>query len=168
MTGKNMGDDCRIFSVLLVCMGNICRSPMAEGLLRHRLAERGLEDRVRLDSAGVGGWHAGAAPDSRAILICAEHGIDIRALRARQICADDYRRFDLILCVDRDTLATVVSRQPAGTATEIALLLDWARGDSACNEVPDPYSGGLEDFRRVHELLESAAERLLARMQLSA
>jgi len=166
MSEDNTGDDRRIRSVLLVCMGNICRSPMAEGLLRHRLIEAGQGDRLRIDSAGTGGWHAGAAPDARAIRICAEHGVDIRALRARAICADDYARFDLILCADRENLRTVCARQPAGSTATSALLLDWA--GVAGNEVPDPYNGGSEDFRYVYALLDSAIERLLARMQLPA
>ena len=166
MSEDDIGDHRRIRSVLLVCMGNICRSPMAEGLLRHRLVERGLGDRLRIDSAGTGSWHAGAAPDARAIRICAEHGVDIRALRARAICADDYARFDLILCADRANLSTVRGRQLAGSTATSALLLDWA--GAAGNEVPDPYSGGPEDFRRVYELLDTAIGQLLARMQLPA
>lgn len=161
-----------IASLLFVCMGNICRSPMAEGVLRHRLAQRGVADRLRLDSAGTGGWHAGAAPDPRAIRICGEHGIDIRGQRARRVCEEDYSRFDLILCADRDTLFSVRSRQPANTLVEIALLLDWAGlgsgVDSPHCDVPDPYSGDAEDFRRVYRLLDSAADGVLARLQLPA
>lgn len=163
MNEDNPGDRQPIRSVLLVCMGNICRSPMAEGLLRHRLTEAGLDDRLRIDSAGTGGWHAGAAPDTRAIRICDEHGVDIRTLRARAICADDYTRFDLILCADRENLGTVRGRQPPGSTATTALLLDWA--GAAGQEVPDPYSGGPEDFRHVYELLDSAIGQLLARMQ---
>jgi protein-tyrosine phosphatase len=161
-----------IRSVLFVCMGNICRSPMAEGLLRNRLAERGLADRLRIDSAGIGGWHAGSSPDPRAIRVCAESSIDISGQRARVICSEDYQEFDVILCVDRDTLRTVGLRQPTGASAQIALLLEWA-GVAASdgmlnNDVPDPYQGGIEDFRHVYRLLDRAADRLLARLQLSA
>ncbi len=167
MTGTNMADDSRILSVLLVCMGNICRSPMAEGLLRHRLAERGLEDRVRLDSAGIGGWHAGAAPDPRAIRICAEHGIDIRSLRARAICADDYWRFDLILCADRDNMEILAGKRPRDATADVTLLLEWA-GMAPPSEVPDPYTGDLSDFARVHAMLDRAAAQIVARLQATA
>ena len=155
-----------IESLLFVCLGNICRSPMAEGLLRHRLVQRGLGDRLRIDSAGTGGWHAGSAPDRRAILVCAEHGIDIRAQRARQLSIADYDHFDLILCADRDTLFSVRSLQPSPLSAEIALLLQWA--GASLSEVPDPYNGSEDDFRRVYRLLDSAADGLLARLQLSA
>lgn len=158
--------------MLFVCMGNICRSPMAEGLLRHRLTKSGLDDRLRIDSAGIGGWHAGSAPDPRAIRVCAEYGIDIGGQRARTVRTDDYTGFDLILCVDHDTLHTVDLLQPAGASAQIALLLDWAgvtAGVGLLNaEVPDPYQGSIEDFRRVYRLLDGATDELLARLQLSA
>ena len=161
-----------IRSVLFVCMGNICRSPMAEGLLRHRLTERGLDDRLRIDSAGIGGWHAGSPPDPRAVRVCAEYGIDIGAQHARTVCTEDYTEFDLILCVDHDTLHTVDLLQPAGASAQIALLLDWAGATAGVGllnaEVPDPYQGGVEDFRRVFRLLDGVADGLLARLQLSA
>ena len=127
---------------------------------------------MRIDSAGIGGWHVGSAPDPRAIRVCAESGIDISAQRARTICSDDYAKFDLILCVDRDTLHTVGLRQPAGASAQIALLLGWAGGTAAgvllSDDVPDPYQGGVEDFRHVYRLLDSAAGGLLAQLQLSA
>ncbi len=159
-----------IESLLFVCLGNICRSPMAEGVLRHRLVQRGLGERLRIDSAGTGGWHTGAAPDRRAIRVCAEHGIDIGGQRARVLCVADYTRFDLILCADRDTLFSVRSLQPPLASAEIALLLQWAGPDADASlcEVPDPYSGDEDDFRRVYRLLDSAADGLLARLQLSA
>ena len=161
-----------VASLLFVCMGNICRSPMAEGVLRHRLVQRGVEDRLRIDSAGTGGWHAGTAPDARAIHVCEEHGIDIRGQRARILCSEDYTRFDLILCADRITLSSVRSRRPVEASAEIALLLDWAglgAGiDSPAGDVPDPYNGGVDDFRRVYRLLDSATDGLLTRLQLPA
>ena len=161
-----------VASLLFVCMGNICRSPMAEGILRHRLVQRGLEDRLKIDSAGTGGWHAGAPPDVRAIRLCDEHGIDIRGQRARILRSEDHTRFDLILCADRSTLSCVRSRRPVGASAEIALLLDWAGlgagVDSPVGDVPDPYDGGVDDFRRVYRLLDSAADGLLTRLQLPA
>lgn len=164
-------------SLLFVCMGNICRSPMAEGILRHRLAQHGMGGRLRIDSAGTGGWHAEAAPDPRAIQVCAEHGIDIRSQRARMLSTDDYTRFDVMLCADHDTLARVRSRQPAArsaehASAEIALLLGWAGCTIAAvapdGDVPDPYNGDVEDFRRVYRLLDSAFDGLLVRLQLPA
>jgi protein-tyrosine phosphatase len=162
----------RVNSLLFVCMGNICRSPIAEGILRRRLAQRGLEDRLMVDSAGTGGWHAGAAPDPRAILACAEHGIDISGQRARKLGSGDYSRFNLILCADRDTLFSARSRQPADTSAELELLLAWAGQGAgvgpAAGDVPDPYGGGIDDFRHVYGLLDGAMHGLLSRLQLPA
>lgn len=147
--------------ILFVCLGNICRSPLAEGVLRRRLSEAGLERRVRVDSAGTGDWHVGAPPDRRTIANAAGHGVDLSDLRARQLQAADYRHFHWLLCADRSNLSDVRSRAPADAAARSALLLEWA-GMGRGAEVPDPYTGGPEDFERVWELVDRAARAIVA------
>ncbi|WP_123769639.1 low molecular weight protein-tyrosine-phosphatase [Vulcaniibacterium tengchongense] len=148
--------------LLIVCLGNICRSPMAEGVLRARIAASTLAGKVELDSAGTGGWHAGEPPDRRAILKAAEHGVDIAGLRARQLAPGDYREFDWLLCADRANLRDVRARMPARARARAALLLDWA-GVEADGEIPDPYTGGPAQFEHVYQLLDRAADGVIAR-----
>ncbi len=147
--------------LLVVCLGNICRSPLAEGVLRQRIAEAGLERRILVDSAGTGGWHAGEPPDRRSIANAARHGVDISGLRARKLRAADYREFHWLLCADRDNLADVRSRAPADASARSALLLDWA-GLGQGAEVPDPYTGGPDDFEQVWQLVDRAARAIVA------
>jgi protein-tyrosine phosphatase len=153
--------------ILLICMGNICRSPMAEGLLRHKLKATGLLGTVQLDSAGTGGWHSGMPPDPRAVRVCGEHGIRIEDLRARQIVAEDFLRSDLVLCADRRNLAHLQALAPHPAGSRIALLLSWS-GIERPAEVPDPYDGGIEDFRSVFRLLDRATDTILTKLQLPA
>ena len=151
--------------VLLVCMGNICRSPLAEGLLRHRLAERaaeaGRELPVQVDSAGTHGYHAGTPPDPRAQAAAARRGIDISDLRARQVTSDDLVLFDLVLAMDADNLAALRELAPPEHADKPRLLLEFAGDASTCRNVPDPYYGGMAGFERVLDLVEAAMEGLL-------
>jgi len=149
-------------SILFVCMGNICRSPLAEGIARVALREAGLA--VRLDSAGTHGYHIGAAPDSRARRIATEIGCGIDDLRARQVAAADFRDFDLILAADRANLDWLRQHQPAAARAELELLLPWC-GAAADAEVPDPYYGGLEEFRAVAAMLRGAMPALVARLR---
>ena len=145
--------------ILFVCMGNICRSPTAEGILRAKLDAAGLAEAVALDSAGTGDWHVGKPPDSRAIQAAAGRGYDISGLRARQVTADDFQRFDLILAMDQDNLAWLEQLRPdQGAVPELFL----ARQGLAVDEVPDPYYGGAAGFERVLDLLESACDCLVA------
>jgi len=150
--------------LLVLCMGNICRSPMAEGALRARLLQAGMADEVHVDSAGTGGWHAGDPPDPRAIATAAAHGVDIAMLRARQLHVADFDRFDWILCADRDNLAQAAARKPAASAGRTALLLEWAGVDGG-REVPDPYDGGPRDFARAWTLVDDAAACIVARLR---
>ena len=149
--------------LLVVCLGNICRSPMAEGALQARLAASPLAGRVQVDSAGTGGWHAGEPPDRRAIACARGHGVDIAGQRARQLHAADFEVFDWILCADRANVRDVLRIAPAARRDRVALLLDWA-GVKAEGEVPDPYTGGPEDFRQVWRLVDSAAQAVVARL----
>lgn len=152
--------------LLMVCLGNICRSPLAEGATRARLDRRGL-DWVEVDSAGTGGWHAGQLPDRRSIAMAAEFGVDLRTQRARQLVRADFAHFDWLLCADRSVLRDVQSLMPHGTRAQAALLLSWAGlGDDA--DIPDPYTGGPEDFRRVWEMVDAAAAGIVARLAQGA
>lgn len=150
-------------NLLVVCLGNICRSPMAEGALRARLASSPLAGRVQVDSAGTGGWHAGEPPDRRAIACARGHGVDIGGQRARQLTVGDFERFDWILCADRANLRDALRLAPAARRERVALLLEWA-GIPECSDVPDPYTGGPEDFQQVWRLVDSAAQAVVARL----
>jgi protein-tyrosine phosphatase len=150
--------------LLMLCMGNICRSPMAEGALRARMRAAGLANDVEIDSAGTGGWHAGDPPDPRAIATAAAHGVDIAGLRARKLAIEDFDRFDWILCADRDNLAQAQARKPVTSHGRPALLLEWA-GRRVRREIPDPYEGGQRDFDRVWALVDEAATRIVERIR---
>lgn len=150
--------------VLFVCLGNICRSPTAEAVFRQRLAGSPLAARVHLDSAGTAAWHAGKAPDARAQAAGARRGYDLSALRARQVNAEDFHRFDYVFAMDRDNLARLTELKPAGSRATLALLLD-VDAQSAGQEVPDPYHGGDAGFERVLDLLEAASDALATRLE---
>lgn len=149
-------------TILFVCLGNICRSPLGEGVFRAVLEERGLGRGFRLDSAGTGGWHAGEQPDRRSIAVAARHGIDISGQRARQILPEDFSRFDLILGMDRTNLADIRRAAPAGSLAEIHLFLEFAEGRA--RDVPDPYYGGPEDFEAVYRMVRQASEAMADRL----
>ena len=148
--------------LLVVCLGNICRSPMAEGALRHRLEEAGLGDRVEVDSAGLGKWHAGRPPDRRAIACAASHGVDISDLRGRQITDADYTEFDVLLCADADILYTVQTHAPAGATAEARLLLGWSGLGEI--QIPDPYTQNVAAFEHAWELVDEAAAAIVERV----
>ncbi|WP_444438284.1 low molecular weight protein-tyrosine-phosphatase [Pseudomonas sp. A6] len=144
--------------VLFVCLGNICRSPTAEGVFRHKLREAGLEARVTVDSAGTGDWHVGKAPDARTRVAAMRRGYDLSALRARQVSAADFADFDLILAMDLSNLADL-ERLRGGGPAELDLFLRRYAG--VLDEVPDPYYGGEAGFEQVLDLLETACDALL-------
>ncbi|WP_068826268.1 low molecular weight protein-tyrosine-phosphatase [Pseudomonas sp. BMS12] len=149
--------------VLFVCMGNICRSPTAEGVFRQRLHAAGLADRVTVDSAGTGDWHVGKAPDGRSSQAALRRGYDLSSLRARQATAADFERFDLILAMDHDNLARLQALRPQGRGAELDLFL--RRYQLALDEVPDPYYGGADGFEQVLDLIEQASDALLAEIK---
>ncbi len=150
-------------NLLVVCLGNICRSPLAEGALRARIEASPLAGRVRVDSAGTGGWHAGEPPDRRAIACARRHGVDIAGLRARQIRGTDFEEFDWLLCADTDNLRDVRRLAPEPARDRVALLLDWA-GVGRGRAVPDPYCGGEDDFEHVWRLVDNAAQAVVERL----
>ena len=151
-------------NLLVVCLGNICRSPMAEGILRARIDASPLAGRIEIDSAGTGTWHIGHPPDPRAIASAQAAGIDISELRSRQVRHDDFRHFDWLLCADRKNLRHVRALAPPATAHRASLLLEWA-GMPKPHEVPDPYIGKDQDFEAVRRLLERAADAVVERLR---
>lgn len=144
--------------VLLVCLGNICRSPTAEAVFRATADRSGVE--VKFDSAGTGGWHIGRSPDPRAIRAAAMRGYDLTDQKARQVSRADFKDFDLILAMDEDNYETLCLRAPDQAARErIKSVLSVL--DDGPNSVPDPYYGGDAGFDHVLDLLEQAAEAWL-------
>ena len=150
--------------VLLVCMGNICRSPMAEGVLRETAARRGVGDCLEIDSAGTHAYHEGEAPDPRTVNTAASRGYDLSSLRARCVSADDFEHFDWILAMDRQNLANLERRCPNPCRGKLGLFLNFAARTSDGDEVPDPYYGGPDGFKHVLGLCENGAEGLLDRL----
>ena len=145
-------------SILFVCLGNICRSPLAEGVFRSVLAERGMEDDFLIDSAGMGDWHAGQAPDHRAIAVARTNGLDISGQQARAITEADFERFDLILGMDRKNIRELREIAPDASRDRIHLFLDYA--GSGAKEVPDPYFGDAAGFAETYRLIRAASEGL--------
>ncbi len=146
-------------SVLFVCMGNICRSPTAEGVFRHLVAERGLMDRIDVDSAGTHAYHVGEPPDRRAQAAAAQRGVLLADIRARRFGMADFERFDFVLAMDRDNLNLLSEQADASQRRKLHLFLDFSSG--AESEVPDPYYGGATGFERVLDLVEDASRGLL-------
>jgi protein-tyrosine phosphatase len=160
---QNMVDGCPV-RVLFVCLGNICRSPTAEGVFRTNVARAGLATRIHVDSAGTGDWHIGRPPDSRAIAAARNRGYDLTGLRARQVRRSDFSRFDWILAMDRANLTALKALRPPAYAGHLGLFLDLAP-ESGIAEVPDPYCGGPPDFERMLDLIERASEALTRHLQ---
>ncbi len=145
--------------ILMVCLGNICRSPMAEGILRKKIEEHHLQASV--DSAGTGGWHAGEHPDRRAIQTAKKFGVDISKLVARKFSQKDFEDFDLIFVMDHSNLREVLKLARTETdAEKVKLLLEL---DEPCSrrEVPDPWYGGDEGFSEVYKMMDKACDALL-------
>ena len=147
--------------LLFVCLGNICRSPMAEGAFRRVAEKEGLLDRFEIDSAGLGSWHIGQAPDTRAQEAAAGRGIDISTQSARQVSRADFARFDLLLAMDGMNHAELLELAPADARHKIRYFLDFAP-HAGTREVPDPFYGGSEGFDQALDLIEAAARGLLA------
>ncbi|MFN3374684.1 MAG: low molecular weight protein-tyrosine-phosphatase [Chloroflexus sp.] len=143
--------------VLFVCMGNICRSPMAEAIFRHLVEQAGLSDRFEIDSAGTGGWHVGEPPHPGTQRVLARHNISTAGMRARQVRSADIDQFDYILVMDRENLADIGRFHPK--ARERAKLLLSFAPELGVNEVPDPYYNGR--FEEVYQLIETACRNLL-------
>lgn len=146
-------------SILFVCMGNICRSPTAEGVFRHYVAEAGLAGLFEIDSAGTHAYHVGEPPDKRAQEAAARRGFSLADIRARRVAPEDFERFHHIIAMDEDNLALLHEQAGAGQREKIRLFLEFSSG--AETEVPDPYYGGATGFERVLDLVEDASRGLL-------
>jgi protein-tyrosine phosphatase len=151
-------------AVLFVCLGNICRSPTAEGVFRAACEREGLGERIRIDSAGTGAWHVGEAPDRRAQLAARRRGVDLSAQRARQVAPEDFGRFDLIVAMDRANLDALRSACPPRHRDRLRLFLEYAP-ELGRQEVPDPYYEGDDGFEVVLDLVEAASRGLLAELR---
>lgn len=150
-------------SVLLVCLGNICRSPLAEGALRAEAQRLGLD--LVIDSAGTGDWHAGEPPDERAQAVALRNGVDISGLRARQVRIADFRRFTHVIALDHDNLAELRKLAPTDAAAELSLLLDHVEGREG-QAVADPWFGDAAGFEITWAEVTAAARTLAARLRL--
>jgi protein-tyrosine phosphatase len=145
--------------ILMVCLGNICRSPTAHGVFQQRILESNLQGRVLVDSAGTGNWHIGSPPDPRAAEAAGARGYHLDNLVARQVTPQDYFEFDYLLAMDRDNLVSLQSACPPASSCRIELFLDYSPRDES--EVPDPYYSGEEGFELVLDMVEEAAGGLL-------
>ncbi len=151
--------------VLFVCMGNICRSPTAEGVFRQVVQDAGLADQVDVDSAGTHAYHVNEPPDRRAQAAAERRGFSMSGIRARRVQSEDFERFDYIIAMDRDNLALLIDQAEAEYHDKIHLFLEFASGHE--DEVPDPYYGGTTGFERVLDLVEEASRGLLETLQKS-
>ena len=149
-------------SVLFVCLGNICRSPLAEGVFRDLVGSRGLDDRFEIDSAGTGGWHVGEPADARAAMVAESHGVKLKS-RARQVTREDLERFDYVIAMDRDNLAEL-ERLGSGLEGGAEMHLLRSFDPEGEGEVPDPYYGGASGFETVYDMVRRSCEALLDRM----
>lgn len=148
--------------ILFVCLGNICRSPLAEGVFNAVAEQRGFSERFVLDSAGTGAWHIGSAPDPRSVAVAARYGIDISGQRARKLVVEDFSRFDLILGMDRSNVDDIRDAAPSGGADKVHLFLGHACIGN--RDVPDPYYDRADGFEKVYRMIRDASEALIDRL----
>jgi low molecular weight protein-tyrosine phosphatase len=153
--------------VLFVCLGNICRSPTAEGVLRHLAPQAAPHLKIEIDSAGTADYHIGAPPDLRSRRAAMRRGIDISGLRARQVTEDDFVRFDLILAMDRENLRELEAMKPVNSRASLKLFLEYAP-DLNLRDVPDPYYRDAGAFEEVLDLTTAASRGLLASLEEGA
>ena len=150
--------------ILFVCTGNICRSPTAEGVFRHQVAEAGLADAIATDSVGLEGWHVGKPPDPRSVEAAARRGVDISDLRARQLTQEDFDRFDLLLAMDEGHHHDMLRRATREQRDKVRMFMEVAAGHPA-PPVPDPYYGGSGGFETVLDMIEEGARAWLREME---
>ncbi|NQX91797.1 MAG: low molecular weight phosphotyrosine protein phosphatase [Flavobacteriales bacterium] len=142
----------------MVCLGNICRSPIAHGLLETKAQSKGVH--LKVDSCGTGGWHAGELPDGRSVEVMNRKGYDITNQRSRKIRISDFEDFDLILCMDRSNYKDVSTLAPIGSSAKIEMILNGTYSDEVA-DVPDPYYGGPDGFDHVYNMLDKATDGVL-------
>ena len=151
-------------SVLFVCMGNICRSPTAEGVFRQKVIDAGLEQKIHIDSAGTIAYHVGHPPDQRAQKAAMKRGIDLGPQRARKVSSADFEQFDFIIAMDSDNHYELAAICPSGHEHKLHMFMQFAQNNRA-TDVPDPYYGGSHGFEAVLDMVEEAAEGLLAHLK---
>jgi len=150
--------------VVFVCLGNICRSPLAEGIFRHMVAQKGLQSSIEVDSAGTGAWHAGESPDRRSIAAANGHGVSLDGQRARQVADSDYFDAEWLIAMDQSNLSTLQRRAPTrGARAKLELLMAAPRGED--QDVPDPYYGSDQGFEDVYQLVWRGCEGLLKQIE---
>ena len=153
--------------VLFVCLGNICRSPTADGIFNHIVLREKMDQKIIIDSAGTGDWHVGKSPDSRTVDAARKRGYDLSVLRARQVSARDFEEFDYVLAMDESNLSDLQRIKPVEYTGHLGLFLDFgSRNDY--REVPDPYYGGRDGFELVLDLVEDASQGLLNHIRKNA
>ncbi len=150
--------------VLFVCMGNICRSPTAQGVFEHLVEQSGLNSHIEIDSAGTHAYHVGEPPDKRAQATALNRGVDLSSQRARRVQVGDFEYYDYVLAMDNDNLTNLIAICPAGMARKVELFLGYSTHFDN-EEVPDPYYGASTGFERVLDMVESASEGLLAEIR---
>ena len=153
-----------MIKVLFVCMGNICRSPTAEGVFRHKIENANLDNKVEIDSAGTHAYHVGEQPDGRAQKAALNRGFDLSHQRARRVNSNDFEEFDYVIAMDKDNEDSLLSICPTGLDDRVHLFLNFASNTNT-TEVPDPYYGGGNGFNVVLDLVEDAADGLIAHLQ---
>jgi protein-tyrosine phosphatase len=154
----------RMVRICFVCLGNICRSPTAEGVMQHIIEREGLADVIELDSAGTAAYHAGERADSRSRATAKRRGIELRSI-ARKVATDDFRTFDFLLAMDSDNLESLQAMAPTDAAHKLALFRSYDPESDEGAEVPDPYYGGERGFEEVFDICEAAALGLLAHLR---
>ena len=150
-----------MMKILMVCMGNICRSPLAEGVVRRLVDRAGMSAFVEVDSAGTLAYHAGEQPDPRAKKVAASRGYDLSGMRARRVAEDDFSHFDLVLAMDKQNLSALERVCPDEYLNKLGLFMEYAK-DPEHDEIPDPYYGGPDGFERVLDMCEAASQGLIA------
>src|SRR5699024_5265554 len=151
-----------MISVLFICLGNICRSPMAEAYFRHIVKEAGLENKFFIDSAGIGSWHEGKAPHQGTIEKLKEKNIDFQGIKARQVIDKDFEQFDYIIAMDDQNLTDLANIRKKLTHAKVAKLMEFVE-DEGIKNIPDPYYTG--DFNQSYQLIETGCQSLLARIR---
>ena len=154
-----------MIKILFVCLGNICRSPTAEGVFRHKLHAEGIRDgylgNIFIDSAGTGGYHIGAKPDKRSRQTASKHGVSLDDLKARKLTFQDFSDYDYLLGMDQENVSDMISIAPSEHHHKIKLFMNFAENCPGITEVPDPYTGGMDGFERVFDIINRGCDGLL-------
>ena len=156
-----------MYRVLFVCLGNICRSPLADGVLAYKLEQAGLADQVQVDSCGTGGYHIGEPPHRESIRVAEQHAVPLAHLRARQVARADFETFDRVVAMDRQNRQDLLALESSGRFHDkVTLFMDYVP-DAPSPDVPDPYFGGPDGFDYVYDLVDTGCETLLAEIRQS-